>query len=69
MSHDFPRAEVGDYVVKFGQFRGKRLRDVPKAKLRTYVQYLKEEEWKLGKRFDGHLGEFIVLADKFLRVK
>lgn len=39
-----PKQPLGDYVVKVGTNKGKRLRDIPKAKLESAIEFLQDQE-------------------------
>ena len=61
-----PGASLGDYVVKFGKYTGKPLKDLDIFELENYVKFLKAKAKEDGRQLSGSTLEFAINADKFL---
>ena len=61
--------DPADYVVKFGQYKGKRLRDIGDADVANYYGYLERQAKTTGKPLGDSARDFMAAADKFIAVK
>jgi hypothetical protein len=63
------RANPGDYTVSFGKkYKGQKLRDIPRAELEGYLEWLDESAQKNGQPLSDEARHLKLAAGRFLQV-
>lgn len=65
-THEVVDAEPGDYVVTFGKFSGKKLKDLNRSDVIKYIDWIHSDAEKKQREITGKALEFLSAAEEYL---